>query len=108
MSEFRNRIESQREAVKIVNSFNLYNEPLFSLTEKSINRWVSVNTINPADIHVDLIYQASKKLFFLANKSQGQITDDYQLLSKEVTRLLKSINREMSELNKNYASEQSD
>ncbi|MCC8381046.1 hypothetical protein ACP179_22815 [Xenorhabdus stockiae] len=100
MSEFRNRIESQREVVKIVNSFNLYKEPLFSLTAKSINRWVSVNTINPQAHHVDLITQTSRKLFFLANKSQEQITDDYQQLSKEITNLLDKINREMDKLSK--------
>lgn len=101
MSEFRNRIESQREAVKIVNSFHLYEEPLFSLTEKSINRWVSTNQINPKAVHVNLVIQASKKLFFLANKSQEQVTEDYKKLSKDVDDLLTQISREMSALLQN-------
>lgn len=101
MSEFRNRIESQREAVKIVNSFHLYGEPLFSLTEKSINRWISVNQIDPKAVHVNLVIQASKKLFFLANKSQEQITEDYKQLSKDVENLLVQISREMRVLRKN-------
>ncbi|MGF1718375.1 hypothetical protein L4D08_26350 [Photobacterium chitinilyticum] len=98
MSEFRNRIESQREAVKIVNSFHLYDEPLFSLTEKSIARWVSVNQIDPKATHVELVIRASKKLFFLANKSQEQITEDYKQLSKDVEILLAQISREMGML----------
>ncbi|EGR2770784.1 hypothetical protein QRC92_001234 [Vibrio parahaemolyticus] len=101
MSEFRNRIESQREAVKIVNSFHLYEEPLFSLTEKSINRWVSINQIDPKAVHVNLVIQASKKLFFLANKSQEQVTEDYKKLSKDVEDLLIQISREMSALRQN-------
>ncbi|ELF1354382.1 hypothetical protein ACPFT9_003502 [Vibrio cholerae] len=101
MSEFRNRIDSQREAVKIVNGFNLYDEPLFSLTEKSITRWVSVNQIDPNSEHVNLLIQTSKRLFFLANKSQEQITDDYKKLSKDVEELLAQISRKMSVLRKN-------
>jgi hypothetical protein len=100
MSEFRNRIDSQREAVKIVNGFNLYDEPLFSLTEKSITRWVSVNQIDPKSEHVNLLIQTSKRLFFLANKSQEQITDDYKKLSKDVEELLAQISRKMSVLRK--------
>ncbi|HDI3323465.1 TPA: hypothetical protein PMD23_003663, partial [Vibrio cholerae] len=92
---------SQREAVKIVNGFNLYDEPLFSLTEKSITRWVSVNQIDPNSEHVNLLIQTSKRLFFLANKSQEQITDDYKKLSKDVEELLAQISRKMSVLRKN-------
>ncbi|MEZ8820878.1 hypothetical protein AB4562_20505 [Vibrio sp. 10N.222.54.A1] len=98
MSEFKNRIESQRDAVKIVNSFNLYKEPLFSLTEKSIIRWTSANLIDPKAKHVDLIMQASKKLFFLANKSQEQITEDYKKLPKDVELIFTEINKEMKRL----------
>lgn len=101
MSEFRNRIESQRQAVKIVNSFKIYDEPLYSLTEKSINRWVLVNQIDPNAAHVNLVIQASKKLFFLANKSQEQITEDYKKLSKNVENILEQITQEMSILRKN-------
>ncbi|HGO5303678.1 TPA: hypothetical protein ACK21Z_004507 [Vibrio harveyi] len=101
MSEFRNRIESQREAIKIVNSFYLYEEPLFSLTEKSINRWVSINQIDPEAEHVNLVIRASKKLFFLANKSQEQITEDYKKLSKDVEDILVQISHEMSVLHQN-------
>ncbi|ENJ2786050.1 hypothetical protein AB0656_000458 [Vibrio parahaemolyticus] len=101
MSEFRNRIESQREAIKIVNSFHLYGEPLFSLTEKSINRWVSINQIDPEAEHVNLVIQASKKLFFLANKSQEQITEDYKKLSKDVEDIFVKISQEMSLLQQN-------
>jgi hypothetical protein len=98
MSEFSNRIESQREAIKIVNGFNFYNEPLFSLTEKAIKRWVSSNMISPDSTHVQLILKLSEKLFFLANKSQEQITEGYKTLSIDVNDLLSDISLEMSKL----------
>ncbi|MEZ8719149.1 hypothetical protein AB6D81_24625 [Vibrio splendidus] len=42
--------------------------------------------------------QASKKLFFLANKSQEQITEDYKKLSKDVELIFTEINKEMKRL----------
>ncbi|WP_417593879.1 hypothetical protein [Oceanospirillum sp.] len=101
MSEFRNRIDSQREAIKIVNSFQLYDEFLFSLTEKSINRWVAANQIDPKARHVGLLVEVSSKLSFLANKSQEQITEDYIELSKSVSKILDQLFDELNKIKNN-------
>ncbi len=88
MSEFNNRINAQRDALKVINSKDLYDEPLLSLTEKAINRWVENNGIDNKEFFVVLLKDISGSLFFLANKSQEQITDDYKVLSKKVTGMI--------------------
>ncbi len=91
MSEFNNRINAQREALRLVNSLNLYEEPLLSLTDKSINRWVINNNISSNDSVVCLLREISGRLFFLANKSQEQITEEYSRLSDHVDGLINEL-----------------
>lgn len=91
MDEFNLRMESQRIILKIVNKPAMYSEPLSSLNSKAIERWVSANSISPDNSLVELIYEVSNKLFFLANKSQEQITDEYELLKNQVSMLTKRI-----------------
>ena len=95
MSEFNSRINAQRQVIKLVNSFNLYEEPLFSRSGKAIDRWVLHNSINPKQKHVLILKDISLKLLFLANKSQEQITEDYKNLSTEVTFLMSRLKTEI-------------
>jgi len=46
-----------------------------------------------------LLLEAAGKLFFLANKSQEQITAEYQLRSDEVSGLTEEIRIEITQLN---------
>ncbi len=81
MNEFGSRIEMQRRVLRSVNSIECHEESLFGLSDKAISRWVNANGIdNGADL-VSLVRELSSKLFFLANKSQEQITEDYKSLS---------------------------
>ena len=96
MSEFNNRIIAQRDALKVVNSTELYNEPLLSLTEKAINRWVINNGVDASDEIVSLLKSMSGTLFFLANKSQEQISEDYKVLSKKVGEQLSALKLELA------------
>jgi hypothetical protein len=96
MSEFNNRIVSQRDALKIVNGTGRYNEPLLSLTEKAINRWVASNGIDGSDTIISLLKSLSGTLFFLGNKSQEQISEDYKVLSKKVSEQLSLLKIEMT------------
>ena len=91
MSEFNNRIAAQRDILLGVNSA-CWHEELFGLSSGAIARWVTANCLDPASDLVSLIRQAAHKLFFLSNKSQEQITEDYKLLSREVTVLTERIN----------------
>lgn len=98
MSEFENRIEAQRAILKTVNQYTWPKEPLFSLTYKSINRWIVQNHLEPESSLSKLVLGASEKLFFLANKSQEQITEDYRNLSKNVSQIHSNISQEIINL----------
>ncbi|OGA96578.1 MAG: hypothetical protein A3E79_00290 [Burkholderiales bacterium RIFCSPHIGHO2_12_FULL_61_11] len=92
MSEFNNRVAAQREILLGVNSRN-WKEELFGLSSGAIDRWMIVNRLEVDSSLVKLIRQAAGKLFFLSNKSQEQVTEDYRLLSGEVSELTDQIVR---------------
>lgn len=97
MSEFNNRISTQRDVLKIVNGLGIYKEPLFSLTEKAINRWASNNNI-AHEVLISLLKAISGNLFFLANRSQEQITDEYSVLSDKIDKQLVSLKLEVDSI----------
>lgn len=78
------------------NKAKLGSEDLFSLSAEAIERWISVNNIKSESRLVHLVTQAAGKLFFLATKSQEQISDNYKLLSQEVNAIYDLIALEMS------------
>lgn len=90
MSEFNNRIAAQREILIHINSCK-WQEELFGLSSGAIDRWMNANRLESGSPLVELIRQAADKLFFLSNKSQEQITEDYKHLSKEVSVLTTQI-----------------
>ncbi len=90
MSEFNNRISAQRDILSVVNS-GQWTEELFGLSSGAIERWVSVNSLGKETDIVILINEAAGKLFFLSNKSQEQVTDEYKHLSAEVAALTRMI-----------------
>lgn len=90
--EFNNRIDAQRNVLNIINKLG-WQEELFGLSAGGIARWVEANHIPAGDqLHV-LVTQAAEKLFFLANKSQEQITREYRALSIDVAELTRQIER---------------
>lgn len=91
MTEFSNRIDAQRSVLKIVNDSVKTNEQLFSLSSKAIQRWGNINKINPNSELISLIIKISDKLFFLANKSQEQISTEYKNISKEISVITQEI-----------------
>jgi hypothetical protein len=84
MSEFSNRISAQRSILKLINGSGLYIEPLLGLAEKAIDRWHRNNGVDAHDLVVIMLKSMSGTLFFLANKSQEQVTNEYTLLSEKV------------------------
>ncbi|TAJ82641.1 MAG: hypothetical protein EPO42_01150 [Gallionellaceae bacterium] len=96
MNEFSNRIESQRHVLQLVNQSKWGKEELFGLSSKAIERWISVNLIDPESRLVRLVKESAAKLFFLANKSQEQITDEYIAMSNEVASIAKAIEMELA------------
>ncbi len=90
MSEFNNRIAAQRDILQTVNS-QVWREELFGLSHSAIDRWIDQNKIDKESTLVELIRLSAAKLFFLSNKSQEQITEEYRILSRDVQSLLQRI-----------------
>jgi len=95
MNEFNNRIAAQRQILQIVNRKRWKKEELLGLSNKAIERWISVNHMNPESRLVELIITASAKLFFLANKSQEQISEEYKMISREIADISRTIELEI-------------
>ena len=91
MDEFLNRITAQRKLINIVNKASYNNFPLVGLSTKSLERWRNENSFSEESELMQTLYLLSSKLFFLANKSQEQITNEYQLLSKSVNDLIQHL-----------------
>jgi len=94
MSEFNNRISAQRDILYVVNS-GQWVEELFGLSSGAIERWVGANKLGKSTDLVILINEAAGKLFFLSNKSQEQVTEEYKHLSADVAALTKKISQEL-------------
>lgn len=92
MSEFNNRIDAQREVLNLVNRKH-WKEELHGLSSGAIDRWIRVNSIDTTSDLAHAVHESAGKLFFLANKSQEQITDEYLMLSVEISELIKRIAR---------------
>jgi len=86
---------AQRQILELVNRKRRHREELFGLSGKAIERWVSVNAVDANSNLVELIKTASGKLFFLANKSQEQISEDYRTTSQEIAKLTTAIEAEL-------------
>lgn len=78
--EFNDRIAAQRKVLKIVNQKPWAVEPLFGLSSKAVDRWVAINRIDSNSLIVIKIRDISAKLFFLANKSQDQVSSEYRMV----------------------------
>jgi hypothetical protein len=61
----------------------------------AIDRWVSVNRLEPDSRLVELVKTASEKLFFLANKSEETVSDAYKAVRAEIAGICEAIRREI-------------
>lgn len=93
--EFNNRIAAQRAILCVLNHRSWGSEQLFGLSSKAIDRWVSVNRIEPGSQLVKLVKDVAGKLFFLANKSQEQVSDEYIAVRAEITAVCEAIKIEV-------------
>ena len=94
--EFNNRIEAQRSILKVVNKQSWETEPLLSLSRKSIDRWIRLNRVDANSRFVRLLLDVSTGLFFLANRSQDQVSDEYIAASDRIAALCQEIVGELA------------
>jgi hypothetical protein len=86
---------AQRHILQLINRRKWEREELFGLSSKAIERWVSVNRLEPESRLVKLVKTASSQLFFLANKSQEQVSEGYKLISREIGDTAETIELEL-------------
>lgn len=98
MTEFNNRIAAQRAILLAVNCAR-WREELYGMSSGALDRWVQANSLDRNSRLVCLLLDAAGKLFFLANKSQEQVTAEYQLRSDEVLGLTEEIRLELRQKN---------
>lgn len=98
MGEFSNRIESQRQILKAVNSRTWAKEQLFSLNTSAIQRWTSVNNVDSSSRLAKLLYSASAQIFVMANHSEDQIAQAYLLSKDRVDAIALKVCAEISKL----------
>ena len=91
MDEFRDRMAAQRHILTVVNTSFQSTEELCGLSAKAIARWVAVNHLDPNSEEVCLLRRAADLLFFLATKSQEQVTDEYQTRMQEVATITEAL-----------------
>lgn len=82
--EFNDRISAQRMLLRVINGKPWPAEDLSALSSKAIERWILANRIDPTALIVRLISQVSERLFFLANKSQDQVSEQYRAVRGEI------------------------
>lgn len=87
MDEFNNRMDAQRNVLNVVNRQVDNKEELCGLSKKAIERWIVANQVNSESEMCKILHTISEKLFFLANKSQEQISEEYRLVSSEISKL---------------------
>lgn len=91
MNEFNNRIAAQRKILALINGRLSQHEELFGLSRKAIERWALKNRVDPQASITQLLVEASAKLFFLANRSQEQVSEEYQTASRDISALAAAI-----------------
>jgi hypothetical protein len=74
-----------------VNGKPLEKEELFGLSSKAIDRWIAANRLENDAPLVRLVKATSEKLFFLAEKSQEQVSDAYATVAADIDNLTAQI-----------------
>jgi hypothetical protein len=97
VSDFNNRIEAQRDILRVVNSRTWPIEQLYALSDGAIQRWIMINHIDAKSEIASLVVNAGDALNFLANQSQEQVSGEYQMRSKEFSLVLEKVKLEIAQ-----------
>lgn len=97
MTEFSDRVDTQRRILKAVNSRAWRNEQLFALNGSAIQRWASANGIEPSARLIMLLTSASSEIFAMAHHSDDPIAGTYQLTKERVARIEGQVISELAE-----------
>lgn len=81
-AEFNSRVDLQRQVLKLVNHAK-FNTQLAGLSKSALDNWIFSNNIKNKEL-ISSLYKIAEKLFFIANKSQDQITEEYKSLQLSI------------------------
>jgi len=81
-AEFNSRVDLQRQVLKLVNHTK-FNTQLAGLSKLALDNWIFSNNIKNEEL-ISSLYKIAEKLFFIANKSQDQITEEYKSLQLSI------------------------
>ena len=84
MPEYNKRIEVQRRILRVINDSGRWREELFGLSSSALDRWMSENGVNATDPIGALLRDAATRLLALANHSQEQITEAYEIRARRL------------------------
>ena len=88
MDDFSNRMQAQREFLKVINSRDWPREQLSALSSGAIQRWIIANRLDATDALVICVRGAGEALYFLANESQQQVSNEYRARSRDFSLLI--------------------
>lgn len=74
--KYEQRLELMRELLGEVNLHSWPKEALVGLSQESITRWATANSINMSSKMINSLIEISELLLFIANRSQEHIVDD--------------------------------
>ena len=98
MEEFNKRMDAQRNILAVINKNSGNKEDLCGLSRKAIERWITANHLKIEGDICQILFKISEKLFFLANKSQEQITEEYRLVSDEILELKHNLGKAIEQI----------
>ena len=81
-AEFNSRVDLQRQVLKLVNHTK-FDTQLAGLSKPALDNWIFSNNIENDEL-ISSLHSIAEKLFFIANKSQDQITEEYKSLQLSI------------------------
>lgn len=93
MIEFNSRIDAQRHLLEAVND-RPWDEPLFGLSKGAIERWAAANRLESDSALLAKVREAAGQLYFLANHSEDQISEEYRSSSQRIAEIARAISSE--------------
>ena len=98
MGEFSNRVEAQRQILKVINGRRWSGEQLFAVSTKAIQRWALSNGIENSAPLVKFLNSASAQIFVMANHSDDPIAGSYVLSKQRVVAISEQLKAELANL----------
>jgi hypothetical protein len=92
---FVNRLDLQRNVIKLVNKYCSSTKELAGLSEEAVRSWLGTNPVYKKEGLVQVILSLSNCFNSLANKSQEAIDEEYSILEETTKEYLVLLEKEL-------------